>query len=174
MYVGLQADNVVGLKPDLQPDVQQRIIRAMTWFGSGKKQTVIVDDAFQRAAELLLRFSTLAMSSVDPAALERHPRKQRTLFAFHFGAIGELVARHNFDETRQLALAVRYLAHWYGPDAAETGSVTAIAAEIQGAEWESARDAGAAAMRAFIDDNDHRAPKQLAALLADKRFIIHP
>jgi hypothetical protein len=146
----------------------------MTWFGFGKKKTVIVDDTFQQAADLLLRFSTLAMSDVDPAALERHPRKQRTLFAFHFGAIGEIVARHGFDETRQLALAVRYLAHWYGPDAAETGSVTAIAAEIEHAEWEPERSAGAAAMRAFIDDNDRQAPKQLAALLADNRFIIHP
>jgi hypothetical protein len=29
-------------------------------------------------------------------------------------------------------------------------------------------------MRTFIDDNDRQAPKQLAALLADNRFIIHP
>lgn len=146
----------------------------MAWFRLGKKDATAGDDSFRQAADSLLQFAALAMPCVDPSAVERHPRKQRTIFAFHFGAIGELASRYDLDETRQLALAVRYLAHWYGPDAAETGSVTAIAAEIRNTEWKPARDDGADAMRALIDSNNIAAPKRLAALLTDTRFIIRP
>lgn len=146
----------------------------MAWFGFGKKNTTTGGDSFQQAADALLEFAVLAMSGVDPSAVERHPRKQKTIFAFHFGAIAELASHHNLDETQQLALAVRYLAHGYGSDAAETGSVTAIAAEIQNIEWRSACNAGAEAIRAWRTDNDRSASTRLAALLTDNQFIIHP
>lgn len=129
-------------------------------------------DPIGDAAKLLESFAALAMASVDPQAIERHPRKQKTIQAFHFGAIQELAARRDLDETAQLALGVRFVTRWFGTQAAETGSVTAIVGEIAGAEWQPAIADGAAAMRAFLDRDDKTAPRQLAELLNDNRFIV--
>lgn len=124
------------------------------------------------AAKSLESFAALAMSSVDPHAIERHPRKQKTILAFHFGAIQELAARHDLDETAQLALGVRCVTRWFGAQAAETGSVTAIAEELGGAEWQPAIADGAVAMRAWLERDDKTAPRQLAELLKENRFIV--
>jgi hypothetical protein len=129
-------------------------------------------DPIGEAAKLLESFAALAMASADPHAIERHPRKHKTILAFHFGAIRELAARHDLDETAQLALGVRFVTRWFGAQAAETGSVTAIAEELAGAEWQPAIADGAAAMRAWLDRNDKTAPRQLADLLRDNRFVV--
>lgn len=129
-------------------------------------------DPIGDAAKSLERFAALAMASVDPLAIERHPRKQKTILAFHFGAIQEVAARHDLDETARLALGVRFVTRWFGTQAAETGSVTAIAEELAGAEWQPAIADGAVAMRAWLDRDDKTAPRQLAELLKDNRFIV--
>jgi hypothetical protein len=123
-------------------------------------------------AQLLEDFATLAMASVDPRAIERHPRKQRTILAFHFGAIREIATRRDLDETACLALGVRFVTRWFGPQAAETGSITAIAGEVAAVEWQPAVADGLAAMRLYLDRNDKTAPRRLADLLNDNRFIV--
>lgn len=129
-------------------------------------------DPIDEAAKLLESFAAVSMASVDPQAIERYPRKQKTILAFHFGAIQEIAVRHDLDETARLALGVRFVTRWFGAQAAETGSVTAIAGELAGAEWQPAIADGAVAMRAFLDRDDKAAPRQLAELLKDNRFIV--
>lgn len=123
------------------------------------------DPAFEHADRLLDEFVIATLALLDRAALERDAHRLRLTQAFHLGARNELAHRENLDETRRLALGVRYLSrHSRAPSAG--GSITALEEAIAGdTELRAHAREGETAMGLWHTNRDARATERLKELL---------
>jgi hypothetical protein len=135
------------------------------WFARPRTEPLPPDPAFERADRVLDEFVVETLKPHDRVALERDLRRQRLAQAFHLGARNALAQAEELDETRRLALGVRYLQRYMGIPS-EGGSIT----QVEGALAHDtglgayARE-GEEAMRRWLAGRDPRAPQRLKELL---------
>lgn len=133
-----------------------------TWLGARRS----TQSEFERLGEKLDGFTDLAMGHVPLESLTRHPRRQRNVIAFHFGAIDHLAAMQALDETQTLALYVRFLQKNSFGATPQTGSVSHFLEEFA-REQERGQYllAGQEAMRYWLADGNNNAAKRLSEML---------
>jgi hypothetical protein len=123
------------------------------------------DPAFENADRLLDEFVIATLAPLDRAALGRDAHRLRLAQAFHLGACSELARREGLDETRRLALGVRYLSRHAGTPSAG-GSITALEEAIGGdTELRAHAREGETAMGLWHTSRDARATRRLRELL---------
>ncbi len=133
-----------------------------TWLGARRS----AQSEFERLGEEFDGFAVLAMGHVPVESLTRHPRKQRNVIAFHFGAINHLAAMEALDETQTLALYVRFLQKNPFGATPQTGSVSHFLEEFaREQEREQYLHAGREAMQCWLADRNENAAKRLSEML---------
>lgn len=138
----------------------------MEWFSRWLGTRRPAQSTFDRLGEKLDGFAALAMGYVPVESLARHPRKQRNVIAFHFGAIDHLAAMEGLDETQTLALYVRFLQKNRFGATPQTGSVSYFLEEFA-REQERGQylQAGQEAMQRWLVDGDDAAVRRLSEML---------
>jgi len=138
----------------------------MGWFSRWLGARRSGQSEFERLGGKFDGFAVLAMGHVPIESLTRHPRKQRNVIAFHFGAINHLAAMEALDETQTLALYVRFLQKNSFGATPQTGSVSHFLEEFA-REHERGEylQAGQEAMQYWMADGNDNAAKRLSEML---------
>ena len=132
------------------------------WLGARRS----AQSEFERLGQKSDGFAALAMGHVPLESLTRHPRKQRNVIAFHFGAIDHLAAREALDETQTLALYVRFLQKYPFGATPQTGSVSHFLEEFAGDhERGQYLHAGQEAMQSWLAEGNDNAARRLSEML---------
>lgn len=132
------------------------------WFSSAKR----APSALERLAEQFDRFAALCMHAIPADSFARHPRKQRNVIAFHFGAADHLAGQEGLSETETLALYVRFLQQYPVVGTPESGSVTRLVEEfMQDDERKRYVQEGREAMQLWQLQGSENAPKRLSEML---------
>ncbi len=131
------------------------------WFTRPKAGPLPPDPAFERADRVLDEFVVETLEPIGRAPLERDSRRRSLAQAFHLGARNALSQDSDFDETRRLALGVRYLAR----HPCDGGSITEIEATIANdTELGAYVVEGEESMRRWLADRNAHAPLRLKEL----------
>ena len=133
-----------------------------TWLGARRSTQL----EFARLGEKVDDFAASAMGRVPMESLARHPRRQRNVIAFHFGAINYLAAMETLDETQTLALYVHFLQKNVFGATPQTGSVSHFLEEFaHEPERRQYLQAGQEAMQYWLTDRNEKATQRLSEML---------
>ncbi len=137
----------------------------MGWLHKLFGQRESAPNELERANETLQRFLAASLAEVDHAALDRDRLRQKLAVAYGFGAVESLANRFELDETRALALAVKFLdRHFANMPGAE--SVTGLRREFaDDIESRLFQREGAESIRRWLANADSGAVRRLSELL---------